>query len=908
MSNTKIHRNLIARKATRVLKVIRRKDVEENKALKLIFLLFMNKLSEYETKQLLCELSLERLNLKELLIRETKKPIRPLLIPSYKFSHKKSSFAPKCISYDQIRNIDLITYIFSNIEGFIEFQYTRHLTHDDMKNIARYIKYEFYQKGTYIYRKGDNSNKFYGIIEGKINLFESKYVDKLKQYRNYRFKFEAQNVADESAILFMNNDNNVDDIITLDNFVSDLNDNYNENEISENDLNNSIDYSQKEKSTKILPLFNDNERDHQYNFNFGESFSIKRWESCHFDPTKFLNLIKSNGEIKNEKNGNKKKIVNIIIEDDLNESKPKNKIRSKTKSKSCRKTSNKNIGKISEENKNLKTNNILTNNNNKKSILKNSNNNNNDTKDIHTTLNDNIANDNNKNPNNTNNNNTNNNTANENNTNDNKKNYNSNKLLNKKSSKLPLRHCPNSLDPKKFKLTKLKKMNEENPLDELTEEEKKNVSELNAGLLTLKKELSDGNVLGDRDLYKKTNRSYSAYCQTDTHLFSLQKDIFDKYILEKMIRSEIQKKNFIVDKLSIIKKDQHFFSLVSNINPLLYKKGQIIFTPFDKANYLYLVYQGECAICESEKIYTDKKEYLLDKPEMKIISILNEGGIGGLEGYQRDVNYENYMIVNAPMTVVLKLDITDFDDDRNKFRKSLEPLYFQQQRMLFSVKRKGILFQMGREINKFNEERLMLKNEIKNKNSSSKKNKSNNKVVAKIETNYKEMLTAQNSYKNIYNNSSKNKSSNKNNKKINISTNNINHTKNELYSRQNFPMIISDDINNNNVLKFTSIKLKKNTFRTPIESKVYSPIKELLIQKEIKIKHAMNVMKSYVIPPRNNSIDKIKKMLFSNNKLNTITFSNKNLYKKNLTIDNDSRNKKKFPILSLKNQHICKKL
>ena len=69
--------------------------------------------------------------------------------------------------------------------------------------------------------------------------------------------------------------------------------------------------------------------------------------------------------------------------------------------------------------------------------------------------------------------------------------------------------------------------------------------------------------------------------------------------------------------------------------------------------------------------------------------------------------------MNSSPTIILKIDLKEFDVNSNRFRRSLEPLYYQQQRMLFSIQRKGLFFKIGREINKNDEEKIKFKNDIK---------------------------------------------------------------------------------------------------------------------------------------------------------------------------------------------------
>ena len=127
---------------------IRKQVVMRNKAFHLLYSFFMNKVSEYDTKQLLQELSLGRLNYKELLIREIQKDMRPINEPSSKVYGRRNNIFTKrrLTNRDELRNIDLIAYIFSNIKGFVEYQYIRRLTHDDIKNMARLSDMNFILK------------------------------------------------------------------------------------------------------------------------------------------------------------------------------------------------------------------------------------------------------------------------------------------------------------------------------------------------------------------------------------------------------------------------------------------------------------------------------------------------------------------------------------------------------------------------------------------------------------------------------------------------------------------------------------------------------------------------------------------------------------------------------------------
>lgn len=719
---------------------IQKHVVMRNKAFHLLFSFFMNKVSEYDTKQLLQELSLGRLNYKEILIREIQKDVRSINEPTAKVYNRRNNIFTKRrkTRSEELRNIDLIAYIFSNIKGLLEYQYIRRLTHDDIKNMARFIRYEFYPKDSYIFRQGDKSNKFYGIIDGEIQIVEARFTDRLKALKELIIKLdEREKISEEDKIFFLSGNN--------------YKENYNDNE---NDIN----------------LHNFKKKKNENNNNLEDDISIKtkKYFVSKIDNSDYNDMKKYNDNAYNFSDIEEDSISSFSNIDDNNQL--------LKRSKSCYFTKNK-IFKV-KYNKSKSITKIIRNISPKKLNLKNNN-------------------------------------------------------IKKQSSDkcLKTKGIVPKLSYKSIRNYRKKEKQEENKPVIISESERENISLLSKDLLYFGKIITDGNFFGDQEMCKKQKRKYSIYCLKDCHLFSLKKEYFDKYILSKIIRSELLKTNFILDKLNVVQKEQHFFSLIAKIEPKLYNKGHILYTPFEIADHLYLVYKGECAICETVKEFEDKSDFFAEKPEMKIISILNEGGIGGLEGYQKNVNYEKYMIVNSSPTIILKLDLKDFDDNTNRFRRSLEPLYYQQQRMLFSIQRKGLFFKIGREINKNDEEKIKLKNDIKNstilrdKNIFSIKYQFNNKFKLnnKITKNKKTLFN-----KSHYNNQNK-------------------------------------QINENDSLKpLKSLEIKNtipNNYRIMTETKIYSPIKLLIKEKKLEIEDTTSVLTSFIKENKNNNLNNTQKSL-----------------------------------------------
>ena len=703
------------------MKKIRKYVVMRNKAFHLLFTFFMNKVSEYDTRQLLQELTLGRMNYKEILIREIKKDIRPINEPAPKLYGRRNNIFTKRrkTAKEDLRNIDLIAYIFSNIKGFVEYKYIRRLTHDDIKNMARFIRYEFYPKDSYIFRQGDKSNKFYGIINGDVQIVETKFTDKLKHLKELLIKIdEREKISEEDKIFFLSGKNYN---------INNEQNNYYSNNNFDNHNNNNYKYVDDDVSIKTKKYFvskmsnsEENNNDNYFNLMNYDSSSISSLSDNlnHIDVYK-LKKRSSSDYFNNNKNGKisyykNKRILKFLLESNFS----------------------------------------------KRLTIKN---------------------------------------------NFNKKRH-SDRHLNRIElvSKLVYKSIKN----------KRKKEKESNIIT-ISENERDNIDFLNKNLMNFGKILSEGSCFGDQEMSKKKKRNYSLICLTDCHLFSLKKEYFDKIMLSKIIRSELIKTNFILDRLNVISKEQHFFKLITKIIPKLYYKGQILYTPFDIADNLYLVYKGECAMCETVKIYDNKNDFLAEKPEMKIISILNEGGIGGLEAYQKNVNYEKYLIVNSSLTIILKIDIKDFDQYNYRFRRSLEPLYFQQQRMIFSIQRKGLFFKIGREINKNDEAKIKLKNDIQQSTKFIDKNKFSIKIHKKM----------------------------KNKDKIN------NNIKNNLFKKSNL---------NKSLIPLKTINVTKNiinNYTVSNETKVYSPIKLLIKQKKLEIEDTTSVLTSFIKDIKNNKFN-----------------------------------------------------
>ena len=185
-----------------------------------------------------------------------------------------------------------------------------------------------------------------------------------------------------------------------------------------------------------------------------------------------------------------------------------------------------------------------------------------------------------------------------------------------------------------------------------------------------------GWCFGEWAVIYDTPRTASIYCLTDVELFSLEKQYFDQTFAKEIIRADFEKKNFVSQKIPNFQADSVQF-LLPNIIPCFYDFGQIIYTEFDKANYIYVVFQGECII--KKFLNPDEKKKTVDK--MTVLFKVDKGCVLGLESIIPNSNYNANLIANQDFTVLYKIKLSEL----KKFSyepKSLEPMLKIQQKLI----------------------------------------------------------------------------------------------------------------------------------------------------------------------------------------------------------------------------------
>jgi hypothetical protein len=173
-------------------------------------------------------------------------------------------------------------------------------------------------------------------------------------------------------------------------------------------------------------------------------------------------------------------------------------------------------------------------------------------------------------------------------------------------------------------------------------------------------------------------RTTSIYCPENTHIFYLEKKYFNKILLSKFLEGDMKKVQFIIDRIPKLKKDLKIRNLLTKIPPEFYEKNHIVYTPFDEANTIYLVYKGECIIGDLPFNVKSKKDYLNKFEQIQVLSFLDEGGIAGLESSQGYHYYKHCLIIKKEFTILLKLNVDYLQKIYFDFGESITPLFNKQ--------------------------------------------------------------------------------------------------------------------------------------------------------------------------------------------------------------------------------------
>ena len=570
------------------------------------------------------EILLGNLKFNEILINETSKPIEKL---------KKNYFREKLIKSNEnnsnFRNSNLIHLILLKFNGLKRYMVFQEINENDIREISRYIKHEFYSKGSYIFRQNESSNALYGIISGKteVRLVKSKeltktfYMDMIKG-ENLE-EFQQNNERDNIPFEYFMSDCEIDDETLID---------------KKKKKESSSDEENEEDKKKYIKIIN-NKRN--------QFLKEKR------DDIKIDKNIYKEGEILHTHRGSIMIAENELKRRELEEKKRLERLQ------------------------NLKE------------------------EQIDDMIENQI--------------------------------YNKKKILIQKNINKIIKINKIFKEKKKSKAYKIiKAIKKYQTPDNLNNQEilSKFISEFEIKRLMI----TEGMCFGEWGLVYNIPRTTSIYCLEDTHVFLLEKRYFDKHLLKKFYAGDMKKIKFIYDRLPALRKSfenkgGHLINhILTKIVPNFYDEGDIVYTPYDKAKTVYLIYKGECLLTRLNFKTKDKIDYLNKRDKLTLVASVGEGGVCGLESIEDNRMYEHCLMIKQNFTILLKLEFDIFNEEMETFKDALRPLYELHSKILNKLKYKHDLIK--KELNltaqirkikhkKFLEE-LNSKKEVKNSNNDKK--------------------------------------------------------------------------------------------------------------------------------------------------------------------------------------------
>ena len=240
---------------------------------------------------------------------------------------------------------------------------------------------------------------------------------------------------------------------------------------------------------------------------------------------------------------------------------------------------------------------------------------------------------------------------------------------------------------------------------------------------------------GQWDVIYHRKRKSTFYSYDESHIIVIEKGIIRKFLQDKMIKVEEEKKSFVskfLKKYGI----SAFFRIervIHNIKLLHFRQDEIIYKEGEINDKIYLIYKGEgklvkkikegefsyvenlkenilkiqnkaknlnykqlipnenekTKINQNKEISNDnnnnnKKQILNEKSEYKILAILGRGCIGGLEISTGIKNKKYTLVANCDYTTVIIIELNDIKENINQFLNNLLPPFIQSEKEIHS--------------------------------------------------------------------------------------------------------------------------------------------------------------------------------------------------------------------------------
>jgi hypothetical protein len=328
---------------------------------------------------------------------------------------------------------------------------------------------------------------------------------------------------------------------------------------------------------------------------------------------------------------------------------------------------------------------------------------------------------------------------------------------------------------------------------------------------------------GEWGLVYSIPRTTSIYCIEDCNLFYLEKEPFNRILSKKFLKSDINKLHFLLKTFPLFKNDLKNGKLLRKVTPLFFENETLVYTPFDKAENLFVVYQGECALISLDKA-NNKEDYLIKRNKYKIISRLTVGGIAGFESCSENLlYYNNALLITKEFTTLLKVNIKNMSEKYKDFKKSVFPLYEEQKRIYEKIHSKGEKVKEIHKVHGFNKTNYFINVEKIAQNAllyEKKRTFSNDFKLNKIELDKREIIKLKND-ENFWKNNNIDYLKKGKNRKLRLKSNRLIFNSNSnmpkierlhfktLSMNNNFKNILSPNKKNTKDKYFSSSKNKK---------------------------------------------------------------------------------------------------
>ena len=132
--------------------------------------------------------------------------------------------------------------------------------------------------------------------------------------------------------------------------------------------------------------------------------------------------------------------------------------------------------------------------------------------------------------------------------------------------------------------------------------------------------LSNNDIFGQWDMLYERKRKLSFHTLNDCHLITIEKEIFKRFLEEKILKGEQEKKIFVSRFLrnNVTLTANKIDNIILDMKVLHFKKGDIIYKEGDINKTIFLIYTGEVKLIKNVK---NGEFYLLDKFNESIINL-----------------------------------------------------------------------------------------------------------------------------------------------------------------------------------------------------------------------------------------------------------------------------------------------